>query len=310
MKLSIVSTLYQSAPYIKEFVSRISKCATALCGEDFEIILVNDGSPDNSLEIALKEQQTFKHINVIDLTKNYGHHNAIMAGLKYTQGEFVFLIDIDLEEKPEDLERFWKKINEKDSTSLVVGIQEERRQQGVIKDFINNTFYALFDHLTGQLVDKNEMVIRLMKRKYVECLLQYDEYYIFLPGIWNDVGMQKEFLICEKSIDSPSSYSLKKKVSMAINAITSFSNLPLYYIFFFGFFILCLSTGYGSYIFLRKILFGVELGWASLIISVWFLGGVTIAAIGLCGIYLSKIYYEVKKRPRVLVQQEYLTKKD
>ena len=127
MKLSIVATLYQSAPFIHDFVERASKAAKELVADDYEIILVNDGSPDDSLEIAVKLTKEKKpHLIVVDLSRNFGHHKAMMTGLAHATGEQIFLIDSDLEEEPEWLIEFAQAMMS-DSSDVVYGVQQTRK---------------------------------------------------------------------------------------------------------------------------------------------------------------------------------------
>ena len=126
MKLSIVATLYRSAPYISEFHARTSAAARQLVGEDYEIVLVNDGSPDNSLELAARLTDSDTHVVVVDLSRNFGHHRAMMAGLKHAKGARIFLIDSDLEEDPEFLLSFAEQMQER-KCDVVYGVQERRK---------------------------------------------------------------------------------------------------------------------------------------------------------------------------------------
>lgn len=142
MKLSIVSTLYQSSPYIDEFIRRVSVCAQQIT-EAYEIILVNDGSPDDSLHKALIAQRQDTHLKIVDLSRNFGHHEAGMAGLEQAQGEFVFLIDSDLEENPELLLQFWSELTRRPDVDVIYGIQEQRKG-GWFEQFSGYLFYIIF----------------------------------------------------------------------------------------------------------------------------------------------------------------------
>src|SRR5512139_2401581 len=126
MKLSIVATLYQSAPYIAEFHQRSSAAAKKLAGEDYEIVLVNDGSPDNSLDLAVQLTESDSHVVVVDLSRNFGHHKAMMTGLAHARGEQVLLIDSDLEEEPEWLIAFAEQM-QSEHCDVVYGAQEQRK---------------------------------------------------------------------------------------------------------------------------------------------------------------------------------------
>jgi putative glycosyltransferase len=146
MKLSIVSTLYQSSPYIDEFIRRVSVCAQQIT-EAYEIILVNDGSPDDSLHKALIAQRQDTHLKIVDLSRNFGHHEAGMAGLEQALGEFVFLIDSDLEENPELLLQFWSELTRKPEVDVIYGIQEQRKG-GWFEQFSGYLFYIIFNKLS------------------------------------------------------------------------------------------------------------------------------------------------------------------
>src|SRR5256885_14440017 len=149
MKLSIVTTLYYSAPYLDEFYDRACAAAEKFT-RDFEIILVNDGSPDNSLEVALSIYQKDHRVKVIDLSRNFGHHKAMMTGLAHASGELVFLIDCDLEEEPELLERFHRELIAS-GADVVYGVQQKRK--GDLFERVSGTlFFKLFNALSSQSI--------------------------------------------------------------------------------------------------------------------------------------------------------------
>src|SRR6185436_355981 len=146
MKISVVTTLYHSAPYLEEFCGRVSD-AVAKISSDYEILLVNDGSPDNSLAIALELQKKYPSIIIADLTRNFGHHRAIMTGLQMTAGDYVFLIDCDLEEAPELINEYWKEINADSKLDVVLGIQTSRKG-GWFERLSGRMFYKFFKTIT------------------------------------------------------------------------------------------------------------------------------------------------------------------
>ncbi|MEJ2650116.1 MAG: glycosyltransferase [Sedimentisphaerales bacterium] len=253
MKLSIVTSMYQSAPYIEEFYRRI--CATTdKFTSDYEIILINDGSPDNSLDIALSMHKKDRRVKVINLSRNFGQHKALMVGLEYARGELVFQIDCDLEEEPELLEKFYLEIKNS-SAAVVFGVRNTRKGR-------------FFDRFTGRLFYK---------------LFNLFSFY-------------------------PVPSEPKRKIAMFVNAITSFSNKPLVYIFYLGCTISFLSGIAALYLIIRRLFFDVLLsGWPSLIVSVWLMGGLTLFCLGLIGIYLSKIFIETKQRPYAIIEDIYDT---
>ncbi len=300
MDLSIVATLYCSTPHLKEFYDRVRATAAKVAGE-FEIVLVNDGSPDCSLEVALRLQTDDPRVVVVDLARNFGHHKAMMTGLAHARGKRVFLIDCDLEEEPEWLEEFFH-ILDREGCDVVFGIQEARKG-GLIERLSGNAFYAVLNSLTGIDFPRNVVTARLMSRRYVDSLLQYREREVFLAGLWHITGYAQTPVTVKKHTTSPTTYSTSKKLSILVNAVTSFSNRPLRYIFYIGSLISVLSALYIFYLLTRKIVFDIPVdGWTSLIVSLWFLGGLNILFIGVVGIYVSKIFIETKDRPYATIR--------
>lgn len=304
MKLSVVATLYASAPYVEEFYIRTSAVATAIVGEDFEIIFVNDGSPDNSLAIAIKLSETDPRIKVIDLSRNFGHHRAMMAGLEQTIGELVFLIDSDLEEDPAWLKDFELRLRE-ETVDVVYGVQEARKGRW-FERLSGGIFWSSLRSLSGIDFASNQTTARLMSRRYVNALLRFREKELFLHGVMQVVGFDQLPHPVKKTSSSPSTYSLRKRLALFLNSITAFTDAPLKLIFYFG-----LATSLGAsffafYLAYRKIAFGNEFeGWTSVMVSVWLLGGLGISFIGIIGIYIAKVFQEVKNRPHTIVRQIY-----
>ena len=305
MDLSIVTTLYRSRDYVVEFVQRISAEARKLTA-DFEIVLVNDGSPDDSLVIARALCADDPHIRVIDLSRNYGHHRAMMCGIRHARGDKVFLIDVDLEESPEALGGFWSCMETEPEVDVVVG-QLEQKTVPFSKRLTSDLFYKVFNTFSSIRISNRDIVSRLMKRRYVDALSAYGEREIFFPAVWEDAGFRQVRLAATKTYDGNSSYTLRKKMVMAVDAVTTFSSKPLIYIFYLG---LLFSLGASLaiiYLVIRKVVGGqVFLGWTSLMAVLFFIGGIIIFSLGVVGIYVSKIFVEVKGRPQTVVRQIYV----
>lgn len=303
MKLSIVTTLFKSAPYIKEFHSRATKIAKQLVEDDYEIVFVNDGSPDNSLDIALELHALDSHLKIIDLSRNFGHHKAMMTGIEHAIGNKVFLIDCDLEEDPEWLIEFSLKLK-KDNVDVVYGIQEQRKGNW-FERHSGQIFYRLFRLITSIPLPENIVTARLMTRRYVDALVLHKEREVFMAGLWHITGFDQSPAKVKKHSTSVSSYNLQKKVSLFVNSITSFSNAPLNYIFYFGLFISLLAMVFIAYLITTWILDYPLSGWTSIMASIWLLGGIITSSIGVVGIYLSKIFSETKNRPYTIVREIY-----
>jgi putative glycosyltransferase len=304
MKLSIVATLYQSAFYIGEFHQRVTAVAKQFAGDDYQIVLVNDGSPDNSLELAVQLTKTDSHVIVVDLSRNFGHHKAMMTGLAHTKGEHIFLIDSDLEEEPEYLTSFAKQMRSS-MCDVVYGVQE-RRKGGWFERWSGKCYYRLLNVLTGLNLPENIVTARLMTRRYVDALLGHAEREVFIAGLWHITGFDQKPHSVKKHSTSTTTYTFRGKLSILVNSVTSFSNAPLVSIFYIGVVISLLAASYTVYLVIQWTLLAKPLsGWTSVMASIWLIGGMVISFIGLIGIYLSKIFSESKQRPYTIVRHIY-----
>ncbi len=303
MDLSIVTTAFYSAPHLHKFYLRSVGAAEKIT-QSFEIIIVNDGSPDNSLETALEIVRQDARVRVIDLSRNFGHHKALMTGLAHSVGDLVFLVDSDLEEDPELLEIFYQKLSAT-GADVVFGVQRKRKGK-LFERLSGFLFVKIFNALSTHSLPANFITARLMTRRYVSALLQHREREMLLAALWAVTGFTQIPVTVEKHSKGSSTYNTRMKLAHALNAVTSFSNKPLVFVFYLGSFILVLSSLAALYLIIRKIFFGtLLLGWASLIVSIWMLGGITIFCLGIIGIYLSKIFIEVKQRPYTIVKEIY-----
>ena len=304
MKLSIVTTLYYSAPYINEFYSRVCKVADAIT-EDYEIVFVNDGSPDNAVDVAIALYEKDDRVRVVDLSRNFGHHKAMMTGLMYANGDLIFLIDVDLEEPPETLTTFYEKFINND-VDVVYGVQAQR-QGSWFNRISGSLFYILFNLLSDYPIPHNPLTARLMSQRYVKQLIEYKEHLFNIEGLWESTGFRQIAITVNKQpYKGTSTYNFSRKIAYFVNAITAFSNKPLLYIAYVGLLIIIPSSTYIIYLAVGYFVFRLDVtGWAVLITSVWFLGGLIIFILGIIAIYISVILVETKKRPYTIVRQVY-----
>ena len=303
MKLSIVATLYHSASYIDEFHRRVSAAACQITG-DYEIIFVNDGSPDDSLSRAIALTKTDSHVIVVDLSRNFGHHKAMMTGLAQARGERIFLIDSDLEEEPEWLNTFAEQWD-REKCDVVYGIQESRKG-GWVERCTGQWYYTLFRWASGLNIPINETTARLMSRRYVQALLSFEEREMEIGALWFITGFAQHSQAVKKHSTSETTYTFKKKVALAVNSITSFSNAPLVWIFYLGISVLLTSLAFAGYLAVRRVFDPTPIsGWTSVMVSVWVLGGLMLSAIGVIGIYLAKVFSESKRRPNTIIREIY-----
>ncbi len=302
VKLSVVTTLYHSSPYIDDFYRRASEAARQFAKDEYEIILVNDGSPDDSLDKAVRLSKQDPHLVVIDLSRNFGHHKAIMTGLSYSRGDHIFLIDSDLEEEPEWLPSFSEQMKKEDC-DVVYGVQKKRKGRW-FERISGWLFYKMFHTLTGVQIPRSWVTARLMTRRYVDALLQHHEREISIGGLYLLTGFkQHPNTITKKSI-SNTTYTIKRKISVLVNATTSLSSRPLVAIFYSGALIFITAATYSLYLVINWLFLSTPLsGWTSVMASIWLLGGLMISFIGIIGIYLSKVFLESKQRPLTIVRK-------
>lgn len=303
MELSIVTTLYRSSPYLREFHAR-AVAAAAQVADEFELVLVNDGSPDDVQDVALDLCDRDPRVRLIELSRNFGHHKAIMTGLAAARGKQVFLIDCDLEEDPDWLVRFDRE-RVACGADVIYGVQTTRKG-GLGERWTGQLFYELLNRLSSEAVPANVVTARLMCRDYVRSLVRHRDREVFLAGLWATTGFRQVAVPVVKRSKGTTTYDLRRKLAILVNAITSFSDRPLVFIFQLGCVILALSASAAFYLIVRRLFFGEYLeGWPSLIVSIWLLGGLCLFSQGIVAIYLSKVFKETKRRPYTVVRRRY-----
>ena len=307
MKISVVTTLYKSKIFLEEFISEIQKSLNQIECSDYELIFVNDGSPDDSLAYLLSKRKSIPQIKIIDLSRNFGHHYAIQAGLSYSSGDYILLIDNDLETSPSILIDFYKEINNDKDLDVIYGYQETRRG-GFITKITGNIFWYMINKLSDTKIPYNILTERLMTRNYVNSLLSLGDANLFIGGMMYWVGYNQKGIPVEKGMrKGPSTYSFKRRMSLMLEAITSFSGKPLEWLFYFGFLISFLSGFFILYIMVKKIIYPdvIQMGWTSIIAINVLILGIISTFLGLIGIYINKIFKQVQGRPNAIIKKIY-----
>src|SRR4051794_40846388 len=277
MKLSIVTTLYKSAAHVEEFHRRASEAAKRVT-DDYEIVMVDDGSPDDSLALACAVAARDSRVRVVELSRNFGHHKAMMTGLDHAKGELCFLIDSDLEEDPAILGDFLERLQSGD-IDVVYGFQKERKG-GFAERTTGRLTYRLFDLLLPYKIPLNAMTVRLMRRPYVDALCRHREQQTVIGGLWVISGFRQIGVPVVKQARTGPAYSVWRRWITLIDSITSFSEIPLVAIFYLGIFISVLSGLVALELLVQKLVFRRALeGWVSVMLSLWFLGGIMIFCI-------------------------------
>ena len=221
----MVGTLYYSEDFVEEFYRR-SVAAAEACFGSFELVLVDDGSPDRAGAIARELVARDPRVKLVELSRNFGHHSAVLAGLAQARGDLVFPIDVDLEEDPAWLESFAAELKRYD-VDAVTGVQG-LRTGSLFQRLSGTVFYRLFNLLSETKIPANQCTVRLMTRQYVEAVVSMTERNLFLGGNLCWVGFRQRLKLGEKiRRTSPSTYTLAKRFALFVNGLTSFTSYPL-----------------------------------------------------------------------------------
>jgi putative glycosyltransferase len=301
--LTVVTTLYRSAEFIPPFLARVFDILAVLAIDDYEIVLVDDGSPDESLALALAAMTANQRIRVVELSRNFGHHHAALAGLQHARGQQVFLIDCDLEVAPEVLQRFLSTMRDTDA-DVVYGVQD-RRKGGAGERIGGAIFWKLFNWLSDTRVPPNVLTERLMTSRYVKALTSLGDRNLFLAGMMYWTGFHQVAITVEKSQrQGRSSYSFGKRLFLLVEAVTSFSTVPLSLGIWVGVATTALSGLAGIYLLVNKWLHPEKIlaGYTSLALLMLCLGGIIITFMGILGLYVARVFTQTQGRPPFIVR--------
>ncbi len=305
MKLSVVTTLYRSKPFLDVFLEETLLAIAVLKISEFELIFVNDGSPDDSVSYLIEKKKEVPQIKIIDLSRNFGHHYAIQAGLENATGERIFLIDNDLEVHPNVLCEFYKIMDDKPDLDVIYGFQEERKGR-FIESFSGKLFWKTINYISEVKIPANILTERLMTYEYVESLLKLKDANLFLGGMMHWVGFNQEGIALKKGLrEGKSTYSLKMRMKLMVQAVTSFSGKPLELLFYFGLMVSIFSFLFVVFLVLTKIIYKneVQLGWTSIVAINMMILGIVSTFLGLIGIYIFKIFKQVQNRPNYIIKK-------
>ena len=301
--ISIVSPVYRAEKILPILVSEINLVMERI-GEDYEIILVDDRSPDNSWEVMKVLSSQNSKIKSIRLSRNFGQHSAIFAGLTKTKGDWVVVMDCDMQDQPKEIAKLYKKVLE--GYDIVLG-QRENRKDKFLKKLSSKLFYKVFNYLSGGQFNNEIGNFGIYKKKVIDSILNINDYIKFFPLFINWVGFKSTSIPIEHSSreEGKSSYSISRLLKLAFNVIISFSDKPLRLFINFGLGISILSFILGIYYLYLSITHRItQPGFSSLILSIWFLSGIIISCIGIVGVYLGKTFDQTKNRPTFIIDEE------
>lgn len=301
--ISIVSPVYRGEKMVHELVSRIKASVTEIT-DDFDIVLVNDCSPDNSWEAILQECQIDKRVKGINLSRNFGQHKAINAGLHDAKGDWVVVMDCDLQDRPEEIPHLFKKAQE--GYDIVQGEREER-QDKFLKKLSSTLFNGVFRYLSGIKANKKIANFGIYKKSVISAVCSMPERDSAFPFLVSYVGFNTTSIPIQhgKRLEGESSYTLVKLLKLAFGTIISNTNKPLRMMVIAGFIMSFLSMIMAIYNVSAYLLGFIKVaGFTTTVFSIWFVGGMLMMQIGIVGIYIGKVFDQVKGRPTYVVKEK------
>lgn len=301
--ISVVSPVYKGEKMVHELVTRVKENVSKITN-DFDIILVNDASPDQSWQMILRECQDDQRIKGINLSRNFGQHKAILAGLNYAKGHWVIVMDCDLQDRPEEIPTLYQKAQE--GYDIVQG-ERENRKDGFFKKMSSTLFSKIFGYLSGIRTNKKIANYGIYSQKVIEAVCKMPERDRAFGVQVDYVGFKKVSIPIEHGyrFEGSSSYNLKKLLSLAFGTIISNTNKPLKMMVHLGFVMTFLSIGIALYNLFAYLLGYISVpGFTTTVFSIWFVGGMLMMQLGIVGIYIGKVFDQVKGRPLYVVMDE------
>lgn len=300
--LSVVIPIYNEEGNIPLLYERLTKVLEAM-QVSYEFIFINDGSRDRSVELLRDLAQKDSHVKYIDFSRNFGHQIAVSAGLDHSRGEAVVIMDADLQDPPELLAEMYRKY--KEGFEVVYARRRSRQGESWFKKITARAFYRLLSSLSSVDIPLDTGDFRIIDHKVVEALRKMPEKSKFLRGQISWIGFRQTFLEYDRQERhaGETNYPFRKMLSLALDGITGFSDVPLRFVTYFG----LITTGFAFLgtlyvLYSRFVLRDFVEGWASLMITVLFIGGVQMIAIGIIGEYLSRIHANVRNRPLYIIR--------
>lgn len=301
--ISVVSPVYRGEKMVVELVRRIVESVGSIT-DDYEIILVNDASPDNSWAEIMKQCECNPRVKGINLSRNFGQHYAITAGLHYATGEWVVVMDCDLQDRPEEIPNLYNKAKEGYD---IVYARRAVRKDGAFKKITSALFYRVFRYLSGIQSDKTIANFGIYHKRVIDEFNKMPEQSRFFPSQVKYLGFKDTAIDVEHNARSEgkSSYNLMKRIKLGFDVIVSNSNKPLRFAVGLGFCMSALSFILALYNLIAKWVGVIRVpGYTTTVFSIWFVGGLLLLVMGIMGLYIGKIYDQVKGRQLYIVKDK------
>ena len=303
VNVSIVSPVYRGETMVRPLVERLTAVLQEM-GESFEIVLVNDASPDASWEAIRQMHGENPQVVGVNLSRNFGQHAAIRAGLDHALGQWVVVMDCDLQDRPEEIPRLLA--HALDQEVDIVLARRTTKQFGVLKKLSSRAFYSTLAYLTGMPQDASVGNFGIYHRRVIDVICQMRQFVGFFPMMVQDAGFKKAHLdvVHAARQEGGSSYNLRALLRLALNVILASSDRPLRLSVGLGMGISCIGFVYGVQVAVRAVVGNTAVeGWASLMVSLWVLSGVIIGVVGVAGLYVGQIFQQVQMRPFYIVAE-------
>ncbi len=299
--ISVVIPIFGQQSVLEPLASRLGQTLAQLT-DTHEIILVNDGSPDQSWEVIKRLAKNNPRIKGINLSRNFGQHHAISAGLDHAQGDWVVVMDGDLQDQPEEIAKLYSGVKKGFDMALA---KRKERQDTLRKKISSKLFYFVFNFLSNASMNNKVANFGIYSKDVIQQIVRMKEQTRFFPAFINWVGFSKVYVDVNhsQSDGGKSTYNLKKLIRLAEISILSYSDKPIRLTVQMGLSLSFLSILGGVYFICRKLFLGVPItGWTSLMVSLYFIGGLILFNIGVLGLYIGRIFEETKNRPLYLIK--------
>lgn len=310
--LSLVVPCYNEEDNVEDFYNQTVYAFDSKI-KDFEIVFVDDGSSDKTLDKLKKLYDRDKfHIQVLSFSRNFGKEAAIYAGLKNARGDYACIIDADLQQRPEVVVEMMNVIKEDNTVDCVTAYQAERKENKFMSAF-KSSFYKIINKMSEVDFVNGASDFRLMNRKMIDAVISMGEYHRFSKGIFSFVGFNTVYIPYEvqERNNGSSKWSFFKLVKYAVEGIVSFTSFPLKLSSYVGFFSSFVSIIYLILVVIKRLVFGVDVpGYASIVVLLLFIGGLQLLSLGIVGEYLSKVYDQVKNRPVYILKEHLIVDKE
>ncbi|MDC7767375.1 glycosyltransferase family 2 protein [Priestia megaterium] len=302
--VTILAPAYNEEEVIDSFYERVIEVTSQILDYEFEILFVNDGSKDGTLECIKRLRHKDTQVNFVDLSRNFGKEIAMIAGLDYAKGDGVVIIDVDLQDPPElipEMIKYWEQ-----GYDDIYAKRESRAGETWLKKWTSSAFYRLLQKTTRISIQEDTGDFRLLDRRSVNALLKMRESQRYTKGLFSWIGYNKKEILYNRDprVAGTTKWNYSKLVDLAIEGITSFSTAPLRFSSLFGIVISLGAFIYMAFIILKTLIVGEMVsGYPSLMSIILFIGGIQLLSLGIIGEYLGRIFNETKNRPLYLVNE-------